>query len=233
MSKITSADAKEYAGLFWTNLVVQKRNFVEFLKVLARYYNRWSYAKIDGSLLLTYLFDNPFTISKRYLMKRGEENIYTYGETPLTTLEEIAKECQIKPADTVFELGCGRGRTCFWLRGFIGCKVVGIEYIPAFVERARRVAKKLKIDGVEFRNEDFLKSDFTGGTVFYLYGTCYEESFITQLIEKLKKSPPGTKIITVSYPLTDYCKDPLFEVMKRFPAKMTWGIADVYLQVRK
>ncbi len=37
-------------------------------------------------------------------------------------------------------------------------------------------------------------------------------------------------LITVSYPLTDYTEKPLFELIRSFPAKFTWGEAEVYLQ---
>jgi len=233
MPSLSKAHLKEYAGLFWINLTTQFKNLEDFLKVFWRYYRRWSYAKVDGSLLLTYLFDNPFTISKRFLMKKGAKDVYAYGETPLTTMERIAKECGLKSSDTVYELGCGRGRTCFWMREFIGCKVIGVEYIPEFADRAKRVASKLKLDRIEFRQEDLLQSIFDGATVFYLYGTCYDNAFIKQLIEKLKRCPSGTKVISVSYPLSDYTDSQDFEVMKRFSEEFTWGTAEVYLQVRR
>src|SRR5262245_59889016 len=135
----------EFFNLLWLNLMVSLRNFVEWMKVIGKYYSNTSFLKADISLMLMYLFHNPFTISKRFLMKRGEENIYAYGETPLTTMEKIAHEIQITAQDCVFELGYGRGRTCFWLNSFIGCRVVGIEFIPDFIERANRIKKKLKI----------------------------------------------------------------------------------------
>lgn len=233
MRKMTYMDIKEYLDLFWINLVVKKRNFVDFLKVVGKYYPTFSFFKKDMSLLLTYLFDNPFAISKRFLIKKGEKDVYAYGETPLTTLDFIAKECRLSSDDTVFELGCGRGRSCFWLNQFIGCKVVGVEIIPDFIERAERVKRKLKVQNIEFRNEDMLNTDFKGATVLYLYGTCLEEEFIKRLINRFKSLPTGTKIITVSYSLPEFTHEPVFEIMKRFPAKFTWGTADVYLQIKK
>lgn len=224
---------KEYLELTWLNFKVSIKNFFEFLKVASHYYSNKSFAKIDLFLLISYLFQNPFTISKRFLQKKGESNIYAYGETPLTTLENISKECRITASDVVYELGCGRGRTCFWLNSFIGCHVVGIEYISEFVERANEVKAKFQVDDVEFRKEDMFKTDLSKATVLYLYGTCLEEPQIQQIIENCKKMAPGSKIITISYPLTDYTKEPLFEVMKRFEASFPWGVTDVYLHVRK
>lgn len=223
----------EFFSLLWTNLTVQAHNCLEYLKIVFHYYSNLAFAKNDLALRLMYLFNNPFSISKRFLMNRGEEEIYAYGETPLTSMEKIAKEAQITKEDTVFELGCGRGRTCFWLQSFVGCKVVGIEYVPEFVKRAELIKKKLGIKNTEFRFEDMLETDFTGATVIYLYGTCLKDDFIEKLTQKFATLPPGTKIITVSYPLMDYSKKPAFEVMKRFTVPYTWGDADVYVQLVK
>ncbi len=222
---------KEFFVLLGINLVVFFRNLIEFIKVAFRYYGCIPFLKADIALRLMYLFHNPYSISKRFLIKKGEKDIYAYGETPLTTLELISRECGIGPTDCVYELGAGRGRGCFWLRSFIGCSVVGIEFVPEFVERAQRIAKKLGLQRIEFRLADFLQCDLQGASVCYLYGTCLEDQAIDVLIEKFAKLPPGTKIITVSYPLSDYTEKPSFEIMKHFTAPFTWGKADVYMQV--
>lgn len=221
---------REFFELLWINFTVMTRNIWEFFKVAFRYYSNVSFLKADVALRLMYLFHNPFSISKRFLMKKGEKEIYAYGETPLTTLEKISRECAIGPEDCVYELGAGRGRGCFWLNSFVGCSVVGIEYIPEFVERANRIKNRLGIQRIEFRLEDMLKTDYSGATVCYLYGTCLEDKAIKELIQKFSRLPVGTKIITVSYPLSEYCDKPLFEVVKHFTAPFTWGEADVYIQ---
>lgn len=233
MSEQTLKTVKEYLDLSLINVKVITRNFVDYLKVVFNYYSNPTFLKIDSYLMGSYLFNSPFSISKHFLLDKGEEDIYTYGETPLSTLELIAKECRITVKDKIFELGCGRGRTCFWLNEFIGCSVVGVDFVPEFIQRANEVKKKFQLNEIEFRLEDMLKTDLTGATVIYLYGTCYTPTFIENLIQRFSKLPRGTKIITVSYPLTDFTKQPLFEVMKRFPAKFTWGTADVYLQIKQ
>lgn len=223
---------KEYSELFLLRVKLQFCHFFEFLHTAYRYYRNLTFCKLDLSLLATYAFHSPFAISKRYLMEKGEKKVHAYGETPLTSLEEIVKECRITAKDTVFELGSGRGRTCFWLHCFVGCRVVGIEYVPLFVERAKMVCDRFKVPNIEFRLQDMTQLDTTGATVIYLYGTCLEDEVIERLVTKFKTMPSGTKIITVSYPLTDYAsKD--FEVLKCFPVHYPWGTADVYLNIRK
>lgn len=228
-----SGQHPEFPALIWLNLKVKAHRLADFARVAYRYYSRATFRNIDTALLLVYLFDNPFKMSKRFLWERGEKELYAYGETPLPSLEKIAKACQIDGKDTLFELGCGRGRGCFWLNQFIGCNVVGIDYVPAFIERANRIKERYQVGGIDFRWEDMFETDLSGATVLYLYGTCLDDEAIKRLIERFKELPAGTKIITVSYPLTDYIDEPLFEVMKRFEVTYTWGLADVYLHLKK
>lgn len=222
----------EYLQLLWINLLVKGRNLIEFVKTASRYYSHLSFLKVDLSLLLSYCFISPFKISKDFLIRKGEKEIYAYGETPLTTLEQIAEKCDFSPKDKVIELGCGRGRSCFWLNHFIGCSVIGIDYIPEFIEKANQIKQRFDVSGVQFRLEDMVRSDLSEATVIYLYGTCLEEDSIRKIIANIEKAPPGTKVISVSYPLTDYVSSPSLEVMRVFPAKFTWGIGDVYLHYR-
>jgi SAM-dependent methyltransferase len=225
--------AWEYTKLFALYLWVKITNLPESLAVFFKYYLDYPYAKIDLSLLSLYLKKGPFEISKEYLQSRGAHDIYQYGETPLTTMDFIAKTCGINKNDTVFELGCGRARTCFWLNHFIGCNVVGVDFIPFFIESANAIKNKFNLNNIQFIESNFLKTDLKGATVVYLYGTCLEDDQIKKLILNLEKLPIGTKVISVSFPLSDYTDKPSFEVMKRFPASFPWGSGDVYLQIRK
>jgi SAM-dependent methyltransferase len=219
----------ELIHLLWINLVVKLRNLVEYIKVIFLYYGNARFRQVDLAFIRSYVFMNPYRISKKFLALRHEKDLYAYGETPITTFGVIAKQCGITKADTVFELGCGRGRGCFWFNTYLGCQVVGIEYIPEFVEKAYAIKKAYDLAGIEFRLQDILEADLSGATVIYLYGTCYESLFIKKLTKLMKALPPGTKVISVSYPLTDYAPDQ-FKVTKEFVAPFTWGHADVYLQ---
>jgi len=224
---------KECMSLLWVNLKVCCINLVEFFKVAVNYYGNMKFLKADISLRLMYLFHNPYKISKRFLINKGEKDIYAYGETPLTSMDLITKECHITDKDHVFELGAGRGRTSFWMSTVLGCNVTGVEYVPEFVERADMIIKKLKMQNIKFVQGDMLKVDLKGATACYLYGTCLDDASIKKMAVKLAKLPKGTKIITVSYPLADYADVGSFELMKRFSVAYTWGNADVFLQIVK
>lgn len=63
---------------------------------------------------------------------------------------------QIKPGDTVIDLGSGAGNDCFVARYETGPtgKVIGIDFTPAMIDRARRNADTLGYNNVEFREGD-------------------------------------------------------------------------------
>lgn len=233
MAEITVEKVKEYAALMWVNTVVSLRNSLDFFLTAGRYYQNKTFAKVDLSLIFSYLLNNPFAISKRFLMQHKATDIYAYGETPLASFAAIMKECGVTSKDVVYELGCGRGRTCFWLNAFVGCKVVGIEIIPEFVDKAQKIQQRFKLENLEFRCEDMLTASLSDATVIYLYGTCLEDDAIHTLEAQFAKLPAGTKIITVSYSLPEYAPEGRYEVMKRFPVPFTWGTGDVYLNVKK
>lgn len=207
-------------------------NFLELCKVIFRYYGNPSFRKWDLTLLSSYLFKSPYSISKRYLLDHGAEDPYLYGETPITSMDVIARRCNFSSSDLIYELGCGRGRCSFWLHAFMGCKVEGIEIIPEFVQIAQAVKSYYEISNVNFTCMNILDVDYSKATAIYLCGTCFEEVLIKKIVKKLRETKSGTKVVSVSYPLTDYTQKPLFTVVDRFSVPFGWGNMDVYLQVR-
>lgn len=63
---------------------------------------------------------------------------------------------QIKPGDTVIDLGSGAGNDCFVARAVIGetGKVIGVDFTEKMVEKAKNNAQKLGYKNVEFRLGD-------------------------------------------------------------------------------
>jgi SAM-dependent methyltransferase len=63
---------------------------------------------------------------------------------------------RIKPGETVIDLGSGAGNDCFVARHEVGPdgKVIGIDFTPAMVKKARENSEKLGYNNVEFREGD-------------------------------------------------------------------------------
>ena len=207
------------------------KNLSDFVQTIFRFYPNTQFRKVDLALLRSYVGANPYVFSRRYLEQLGESNVYAYGETPLVSLQKIVKTCELSPDDSIFELGCGRGRTCFWLALiFKAKKVVGIDFVPEFIEKANAVND---VENLQFLCEDFLLSDLTDASVIYLHGSCMKDEDIVKLNQKLVRLKPGLKVITTSFSLAEYDKASHWTVTKVFPAEFSWGSADVYLQILK
>ncbi len=63
---------------------------------------------------------------------------------------------RIQKGDTVIDLGSGAGNDCFVARHEVGAegKVIGIDFTPAMIKKARLNAEKLQFNNVEFREGD-------------------------------------------------------------------------------
>ena len=200
-------------------------NFKDLLRTIWRYYKRPKFALVDLALLLSYFFKSPYRIGREY--KKQEP----YGETPLATLDTILSHCPLRPGEVAYELGSGRGRVCFWLALYKGHKTVGIEYIPAFVDKAKKIASRFNVKNVEFIEGDILTQDLSQATWIYLVGSALSDDTICKLCKKLEKQPQLTRIITISYPLTAYSTSPKFVLTKTIDVEFSWGMTQAYIHL--
>jgi hypothetical protein len=203
-------------------------NLKEQFFVIFKYYKNLKFFIVDLLFLFFYLFFNPFKISKNFLKKKKNKKIHLYGETPLSTLEKIVKECNISKKDKVIDLGAGRGRLCFWISNFLGCSVIGVERIPLFVKIANLIVKVLRIKNISFVCRDMFEISYKGFNFLYLYGTCLEDE---KIFKFLKIVPKGVKVITISYPLNDYDKS--YSIDKSFKVSFPWGETTCFLNIKK
>ena len=80
----------------------------------------------------------------------------------------------IKKGDTVIDLGSGAGNDCFIARAETGedGKVIGIDFTPAMIEKARDNAKKLGYYNVEFRQGDIEKIPVSSNRADVIVSNC-------------------------------------------------------------
>jgi arsenite methyltransferase len=81
---------------------------------------------------------------------------------------------QIKKGDVVIDLGSGAGNDCFIARAETGetGKVIGIDFTPAMIEKARANADKLNFHNVEFRQGDIEKMPVTSNIADVIVSNC-------------------------------------------------------------
>ncbi len=81
---------------------------------------------------------------------------------------------RIKKGDTVIDLGSGAGNDCFVARHETGetGKVIGIDFTPAMIEKARANADKLGFNNVEFRQGDIEEMPVGGNLADVVVSNC-------------------------------------------------------------
>jgi arsenite methyltransferase len=81
---------------------------------------------------------------------------------------------RIQPGDTVLDLGSGAGNDCFVARAETGPqgKVIGVDFTPTMIRRARENAEKLGYNNVEFRLGDIEDLPVTAHSVDVVVSNC-------------------------------------------------------------
>ena len=81
---------------------------------------------------------------------------------------------EIKKGDVVIDLGSGAGNDAFVARHETGetGKVIGIDFTPAMIDKARANAEKLGFHNVEFRQGDIEKMPVTANTADVIVSNC-------------------------------------------------------------
>lgn len=81
---------------------------------------------------------------------------------------------KIKKGDVVIDLGSGAGNDAFIARSESGetGKIIGIDFTPAMIEKARANAEKLGFHNVEFRQGDIEKMPVTANVADVIVSNC-------------------------------------------------------------
>ena len=81
---------------------------------------------------------------------------------------------KIKKGDVVIDLGSGAGNDCFVARAETGetGKVIGIDFTPAMIEKARANAEKHGFNNVEFRQGDIENMPITANAADVVVSNC-------------------------------------------------------------
>jgi len=177
--------------------------------------------KVDFRLWWSYLLINPYRASRKYLQNKGEKNPYQYGETPLCVIDALVTSAGgLQKYQLFADLGAGRGRITAFIQEKYRCKAFAFEQMAMFVKKGKKLFPK-----VDFIEGNFLEKDLSKMDLIYLYGTMMSKRDILAFVAKV---PKNARVITVSYPLTDY--DSRFKVLSQQKITFPWGETKGYIQ---
>ncbi len=212
---------------FWITPKVLWFSFKEERKVKRLFHQNAEFKKADLSLKSSYRFKNPYRICKQHMKERGSSFLHSYGETPLTVLDEMFEKGDLKAEDCFVDLGCGRGRGVLFASLTKNCNSIGVERISLFCEKA----KSIEAEKTQFFCQEICDFDMQLGSFFYFYALCLEEEELELAVRQLEKMKAGSKLITVSFPLTEYSQK--FKLLSSWESAYPWGKTDLFLHLKK
>ncbi len=117
-----------------------------------------------------------------------------YVATPTATLRRALQLAQVKPGETVFDLGCGDGRMlCLAVREFEAVGV-GVEVNPLLVWWARRRCRGLPVTVQRGRLEEV---DLSAADVVYIFLL----PGMMEQVGRLSGLRPGTRLVSHGFSL--------------------------------
>jgi cyclopropane fatty-acyl-phospholipid synthase-like methyltransferase len=106
----------------------------------------------------------------------------------------------LKPGETLYDLGCGDGRILIAAVERYQVKAVGVEISPKLVAKATASIEKAKLEGqARVIQGDLLTVDFSAADVVTMYLATSLNAELRPRLEKLLK--PGARVVSHDYPV--------------------------------
>lgn len=114
--------------------------------------------------------------------------------TPKKIIKEVFKEISLKKGDIFIDLGSGTGRVLRIAGKKYGVKGLGVEINPFLVWWSRFSAYLTGLKNIEFKKENFFKTDLSKADVIFMY---LLPKYLPKMAGKIKKEcKPGILIVS-------------------------------------
>jgi len=135
-----------------------------------------------------------------------------FAPTPWAIARQMLEAAAVQPSDVLYDLGSGDGRIPIMAAQEFGARATGVELDEKLCRHAQeKVAEYGLKDRVQFRQEDFFKTDLRDATVVTLYLLTQVNGYLgPRLASQLQKA---ARIITLDYPV------PGWRAEKELPAR--------------
>jgi SAM-dependent methyltransferase len=133
----------------------------------------------------------------------GQDPVYSnklapYVSSPTKVVDRMLELANVRPGETVYDLGCGDGRILIAAVKNYKAKAVGVEISPKLAAQATdRIRKEGIASEARVIQGDLLKADFTGADVVTIYLATSLNAELRPRMEKLLK--PGARVVSHDY----------------------------------
>lgn len=127
--------------------------------------------------------------------EKKAEKLAPFVPSPPQVVEKMLQLADVKPGDTVYDLGCGDGRIVIMAAQKFGAKAVGVELDDDLYQKTSERVKELKLEGkVKIIHGNLLDVDLSPATVVTLYLLPDSNDKVRPNLEKYLK--PGARVVS-------------------------------------
>jgi predicted RNA methylase len=129
---------------------------------------------------------------------RFSNKLSPYVRTPDRIMDRMLELANIKPGDTVFDLGCGDGRIVIAAALRYKAKAIGVEISPSLASQATTAIDKAGLKGrARIIQGDLLEADLTGADVVTIYLGTQLNAELRPRLEKYLHA--GARVVSHDY----------------------------------
>lgn len=129
-----------------------------------------------------------------------KKSLSPYVTSPSPVVDQMLELARPKPADIVYDLGCGDGRILIAAARKYHVRAVGIELSENLVNETRKkIAAAHLEDLARVEKGDILQTDISGATIVTLYLSTTANETLRPILEKSLK--PKTRVVSYDYPI--------------------------------
>ncbi len=141
-----------------------------------------------------------FLFAQKPDLDNFKNNLAPYVRSPEHAVDKMLQMADLKPGETLYDLGCGDGRILITAAKRYDVRAVGVEISGRLAKIAAENVKKAGLQQrVKVIHGNFMQTDLSSASVVTLYlATTANESLRPNLERYLR---PNTRVISYDYPI--------------------------------
>ena len=131
------------------------------------------------------------------------KNLAPYVPSPYAVVDRMLELAEVKPGETVYDLGCGDGRVLFSAIRKFKAQAVGVELSPVLYESTQREVRRQGLeDRIKVLHGHLLEVDLSGADVVTLYLLTDSNEKLKPNLEKYLKS--GARVVSHDFQMRNW-----------------------------
>ncbi|MDX2150193.1 MAG: methyltransferase domain-containing protein [Bryobacteraceae bacterium] len=130
-------------------------------------------------------------------IKPEPRNLAPFVTSPVPVIERMLMIADLKPGETLFDLGCGDGRILVAAADKFKAKAIGVELNERYANMARENLRKANLTDAKVLQGNMLEADISSADVVTLYLLTMSNDLLRPKLEQQLK--PGARVVSLDY----------------------------------